>query len=387
MQHLNINMTDDRDHASLAKHNVYTTPALVKERELQPRSTETEDLAAAPRALIQHTQQRATGPVSERWLQQSLLPRLSRRPYETIRYFQQRMTTDAVNMGAPTQDIATELARIPHPGPGRPSRFASNSGIGERLGETNIALHEYQEHPISPVAASLKSPPLHDTLTTSRNASMHQTESYAISPGSTIQNTEEEHMAAIELCLSSNHPSSANKRNEPFVREHFPASLSKRTHNIDIAHEHTENFGAVDENARGGRSHGLSRLNDHDENTFGMPIFSASHVAAEHNHLKACVSAGCRPFVSTPRPFRCAVHTLPNPAMPSFHSRPSVDQAEPQPSRANRHLERSLESGCWDIELSQVVRYKDAFLSTGQLWCHVPGCWEDAVELHNQRRM
>ena len=44
-------MTDDRDHASLAKHNVYTTPALVKERELQPRSTETEDLAAAPRKV------------------------------------------------------------------------------------------------------------------------------------------------------------------------------------------------------------------------------------------------------------------------------------------------------------------------------------------------
>lgn len=279
------------------------------------------------------------------------------------------------------------MALIPHPGPGRTSRFASHPGVGKTYEETNIALHEYREHLISPVAASLNSLPLQDTLIASRTATMHQTEPDILSPGSTVQDTEEEHMAALELCLGSNHPSSAKKRNEPSVHEHFPASPSTRIHSIDIPHGCTENFGTVNTNASGCGSHGHSRSINQDESTFGGPNFSASHAAAERNHLKACVSAGCRPFISTPRTFRCAVHTLPSSAMPSFHLRPSIDQAKPQPSKANRHLKRTLEARCWDIELSQVVRYKDAFLSTGQLWCHVPGCWEDAVELHNQRRM
>jgi hypothetical protein len=295
-------MADGQGPMLQPNHNVNVTTTLTKERELRPRSTGIDDMMAVPRATSLPTQTRATGPVSELWLQQNLLPRLSRRPYETHHYFQQRMTTDAS-----PEDIPTGTTHTTQPESDRTSELPSQLSNGGKIrvspreesyvGNTSTALHEYQQRLMVCASGSFKKPPPQDTLVESQTQIVPRTLFEARSPGSTVQDTEEEHKAAVELCLGSYRSSSTKKRKE------------------SSAHENSSTQ-----------------------------------------------------------------------SMPSSFLGSNADVTKHQPLKLDKGLKEMLESRYRDIENSHVIKYRGAFLSTGQIWCRVPGSWEDAVVLSNQRR-
>jgi hypothetical protein len=101
-------MADDSSIMLHLNHCLATSPKPTTERNLRSRLTRTEYMITVPRGTPQLNHNRVTGPVSERWLHRTLLPRLSRRPYGTHRYFQQRMAAEGA-----TQDMAT----VPTPAP------------------------------------------------------------------------------------------------------------------------------------------------------------------------------------------------------------------------------------------------------------------------------
>jgi hypothetical protein len=197
-------------------HCLATSPTPTKEKKLQPRLTRADDITTTPRRTPQFIHNRATGPVSEQWLQQTLLPRLSRRPYDTHRYFQRQMMAYAA-----TEDMAT----VPAPAPQLNSRRTSQpepqlSGCQELRANLNervfaedysTTLHCYRRCLVDLASETLDRPPHQGTPMVSRTKYAPLALLGPLSPGSTVKNTEEEHETAIELCLSSYSPSSVKR--------------------------------------------------------------------------------------------------------------------------------------------------------------------------------
>lgn len=253
-------MADDQSPTVQPNHHVNVTTALTKERELRPRSTEIDDMMARSRATPL-PQPEPIGPVSERWLRQNLLPRLSRRPYETPHYFQQRMTTDAF-----TEDISTVPAHTTQSGSGRilelPSQLSDGEKIcvslnkGASVGNTSTALYEHRQHLMNPASEDSKKSPLQDAPVAFQTQNVSQILFEAPSPGSTVRDTEEEHKAAVKLCLGSYCSSPAKKRKASSAHERSYKCSRKRVCSIDLARAYSGELGAIDANPSDCENHG-----------------------------------------------------------------------------------------------------------------------------------
>jgi hypothetical protein len=259
-------------------------------------------------------------------------------------------------------------------------------------------------------SGSFKKPPPQDTLVESQTQIVPRTLFEARSPGSTVQDTEEEHKAAVELCLGSYRSSSTKKRKESSAHENSSTGFSKRICTIDTSRAYLEDLDAVYTNSSDCENHGkFSAANSHESALEGFevsesytrsegnhfsqtspgPILSTKSVDARSNVRRRCetdrVPAKRRLSRCTPQPSTCALQVA-NQSMPSSFLGSNADVTKHQPLKLDKGLKEMLESRYRDIEISQVIKYRGAFLSTGQIWCRVPGSWEDAVVLSNQRR-
>jgi hypothetical protein len=402
-------------------HRLATSPMPTMERKLRPRLTQMDNTTTAPRRTPLVTHSRATGPVSEEWLQQNLLPRLSRRPYSTHRYFQQRMNADAT-----TEAMAIAPAPVPRPNPQKTFQpvpqlsdcqdFCANLNKRALAGDNSTALHEYRKRLTDLTSESLRWPPPQASTVASGTTYLPSALSEHLSPGSTVENTEEEHKAAVELCFSSRRLSSVKKRdnNLPYgcSDERSDERSSKRICSTSVARRHSEELGGVvatavefenqdeinfvrpHESPSRSSFHTEDHHSSHTDASPGCLVKSASaeaHFEESEQHGQNNVVPGLRllSFISEPIDF--VVQTLTNSPLPSSCMRKSIgegkpDQWETRPMTSDQTLEKRPNSQCTDIRLSQVIKCKGAFLDPHQIWCHVPGSWEDAIAFSEDMR-
>jgi hypothetical protein len=370
-------------------------------------------MTTLPKAMPQLTHSRATGPVSERWLRQTLLPRLSRRPYGTHLYFQQRMTVDGA-----IQDMSTDPTPARQLNPRQTSQsefqlfecqeFHTNSNERALAESCDTVLHEYRERLIDLASESLDRPPHQGTPVVSKTTYVPPALLESLSPGSTVENTEEEYNAAIELCLSSHSLYSVKRRNNslPCDRAHERSDerSSKRICTIGVARKHSEELGAIETTA--------FECEDQDESNSVRPRKSTSRelrlsvsyaedrafshteispdVLAKPASAKACLGGSeahgkndmlprFRPLNSMPKPARSVVQTLASSSILPSSVEKDAGEGEIRPITSDQNLKNSPDLQCAYIRLSQVTKSKGTFLGLHQIWCPVPGTWDDAV--------
>jgi len=367
----------------------------------------------------QPTHTRATGPVSELWLQQILLPRLTRRPYGTHRYFQQRMTADGARKG-----VATVVGPVPQSNPRRISRsehqlsdyqeFCTNLNQRAFAKDDSTALHGYRKRLLDLTSESLERPLLQGTPELSGTTYVPLGLSASLSPGSTVENTEEEHQAAIELCLSSRSVSSVERRNDRFsygcTHEYFDERSSKRICTTGLARKDSEGLGVVEATAIAFENHDEPDIVRSCESTSRRPRLSAlhsedhdySHIDALPSFLTKLASAKAYyeeseqhgsdgnlpqfcPLSSVSGPVGSVVQTFAS--MPSSYMGKDTGEGKAGPMTSGQDLQNTPDSQCMNIKISQAIKCKGAFLGPHQVWCAVPGSWEDAVACSENMRM
>jgi hypothetical protein len=386
------------------------SPELTSAPILRPQSTLAEDTTTVSGESSQPFHHRSTGPVPERWLQLPLLPRLTRRPYSTHRYFQQRMTGDGA-----TQDVATVPTPVPQSNPRETSQPESQLSDGQDSCEDSnggafveahdTALHGYRECPIDLASKSISRHPRHDALVASRTAHERPVLSEHLSPGSTVENTEEEYEAAVELCLSSHRLSSATRCNDNLlynrIHERSEERSSKRI--CTMAREHSEELGAIEAAAvmfenqnqynfvrsRGKTRGGLDSSVSHTEDNQFSHTDIEPDIHGESASAKAClegrkthdIRSGFLHLDSTSEPVRSVVQSHTSSSKPFVSMGKRVGEEELGTSTPDHGLENKTDLECADSMLSQVMKGKGAFLGLHQIWCPVPNSWDEAVAL------
>lgn len=378
-------------------------------KSLQPRSSQTKNLATHSKKTPQPTHTRATGPVPKRWLQQPLLPRLTRRPYSTHSYFQQRMTGDGA-----TQDVATVSTPVLQSNPRQTSQPESQLSDGQDLCANSngrafvelhdTALHGYRGCLIDHASKINGRSPRHGALVASRTSHEPLALSEPLSPGSTVENTEEEHEAAVELCLSS-HILFATRYNDglPYDRAHEYCEERPSQRIYTMAHKHPEDLGVV-----GAASVVFEKQNEYNSvhsrgKTRGDLDLSASrtedvhfsHTNIQPNILGEPASAGtCLegsetydivpefPLLnSMPEPVRSIAQPLASSSTPFAPEGKYIGEEGTRATTSDQNLDRTPEPGCTENRLSQVMKSKGAVLRLHEIWCPVPGSWDEAVAL------
>jgi hypothetical protein len=403
-------MTDDSKIMLRRTCRLANSPEPIRAPILRSQSTLAEDVTTVPGESSQPFHHRSTGPVSERWLQQPLLPRLTRRPYSTHRYFQQRMTGDGA-----TQDVAPVPTPVPQSNPRQTSQPESQLSDGQDLCANSngrafvevhdTALHEYRECLINLASKSNDRSPHHDALVASRTAHEPLALSESLSPGSTVENTEEEHEAAVELCLSSHRLSSATRCNDalPYDRVYECCEERPSKRICTMARKHPEDLGVVDAAAvafenqneynsvrpRGDTRRDLDSSashteDDHFSHTNIQPNILGEPASAE-TYLEWSETYGILPqfplLNSMPEPVRSVVQPLASSSTPFAPAEKYVGEERTRAITSDQDLEKEPEPGCADIRLSQVTKSKGAFLRLHEIWCPVPGSWDEAVAL------
>ena len=393
-----------------------TSPTPTEERTLRLLLRRTHSMTT-PHLMghYQVTHTSATGPVSERWLEKPLFPRVSRRPYHTHRYFQQRMTSDGA-----TKNLFTLPAIGPCPKPHQASEpvpqvsVCWNSSIAHDeeapTKDASTTLRDARKRPIDLVSENLETPLLKVAQVALQATHVPQTSFESLSPGSTIEDTEEDYKAGVKLCLGSYHSSSAKTRNDITPCGHPYETPSKRIQPISVVCKSSEELKTVNPTdvkigmqgqATFVRPHERPLRKDwssvscnrdqHSSHAVTLPgslleVASSEVDNGKDEQHEARNIAGSRLSHFAPDSIGSAISTLVGPPIsPSFMSEDAVER-EIRSMNSDQSLEKMFSSRCIDIKLSQVVKSKGAFLGPRQLWCHVPSSWEDAVILHDECR-
>jgi hypothetical protein len=385
-----------------------SSPELTSAPILRSQSTLAEDVTTVLGESSQPFHRRSTGPVSERWLQQPLMPRLTRRPYSTHRYFQQRMTGDGA-----TQDVATVPTPALQSNPRQTSQpesqfsggqeFCANSNGRTIVEVHDTALHGYRERPIDLASKSIDRSPHHDAIVASRTAYEPLALLESLSPGSTVENTEEEYEAAVELCLSSHRLSSATRCNDtlPCNRVHECSEERPSKHICTMARKHSEELVAVEAAAvvlenqneynsirpRGDTRRDLNSSVSHNEGNHLSHTDIQPDILGEPASAKACLEGSETHDIlpqfphlnSMPEPVRSVVQPLASSSIPFASVGKDVGGEKTRIMTSDQNLENKPDPGCADLRLSQVMKGKGGFLGLHQIWCPVPGSWDDAV--------
>jgi hypothetical protein len=413
-------MADDSSIMLHLNHCLATSPKPTTERNLRSRLTRTEYMITVPRGTPQLNHNRVTGPVSERWLHRTLLPRLSRRPYGTHRYFQQRMAAEGA-----TQDMATVPTPAPQLNPHQtPQPESQLSGCQEFCANSNeraltegcgTALHEYQERLIGLASKSLDRPHHQDTPVVSRTTYVPLALLEPLSPTSTIENTEEEYEAAVELCLSSHSLSSVKRRNDTLpgdrIHKRFDGRSSKRIRTIGVARKDPEELGAVEATAVGfedqdefnsvrprkstsgelelseshTEDHHFSQI-DTPPDTFAKPASAKACLEGSEAHGEDYILPRFRPLYSMSDPVHSIIQTLARSSIPPSSVRKDTSEEKIRPVTFDQNSKNKPDPQCADIRLSQVIKGRGTFLDPHQILCPVPGSWEDAVAFSEDTR-
>jgi hypothetical protein len=84
---------------------------------------------------------------------------------------------------------------------------------------------------------------------------------------------------------------------------------------------------------------------------------------------------------SMPEPVRSVAQTLGSSSTPFAPAGKYIDEEGTRATTSNQNLDKKPEPGYADIRLSQVMKSKGAFLRLHEIWCPVPGSWDEAVAL------
>jgi hypothetical protein len=84
---------------------------------------------------------------------------------------------------------------------------------------------------------------------------------------------------------------------------------------------------------------------------------------------------------SMPEPVRSVAQTLGSSSTPFAPAGKYIGEERIRATTADQNLDREPVPGCADIRLSQVMKSKGAFLRLHEIWCPVPGSWDEAVAL------
>ncbi|GAB7335651.1 hypothetical protein MBLNU13_g07966t1 [Cladosporium sp. NU13] len=258
--------------------------------------------------------------------------------------------------------------------------FRTNSNEEQFAEAASTALPEYRNRLLNLAFESLERPPLQGTLESSGPTYLPFTLLEPPSPGSTVENTEEEHEAAVELCLRSRNLSSAKRRKNTFtcdgIHERSDEHCSKRFRTIAGARRIPQASGPVIANAVGS------------EDRIDFPhINILQNFLAKPTSAKTCLEDSearevlprFRPLNSTSGPVCSVVQSLTSSSIPFASVGKDVGKEETRVVTSDQDLQNKAVPGCADFRLSQVTKGKGALLGLHQIWCPVPGSWEDAV--------
>ena len=157
-----------------------------------------------------------------------------------------------------TQDVATVPTSVPQSNPRQTSQpesqlsdgqdFCANSNGRAFVEVYDNALYRYRGCLIDHTSKSNNRSPRHDALVASRTAYEPLALSEPLSPGSTVENTEEEYEAAVELCLSSHRSLSTTRCDDalPYDRVHECCEERSSKRICTMARKHPKDLGVVD---------------------------------------------------------------------------------------------------------------------------------------------
>jgi hypothetical protein len=314
------------------------------------------------------------------------------------------------------------MATLPAPIPQlRPRQFSQSESRSSNCQEvcTNLngrafaeddstALHEYRKRSLDLASESHERSPLQGTPELSRTTYVPLAVSEPFSPGSTVENTEEEHKAAIEFCLSLRSISSVERHDDGsphgFTHERSDERSSERICTTGLARKHSEKLGGVEATVIEcehedepdpvhpceitSRTPKLSALHteDHDSSQTDTLPGSPAKFASAKTYLEESEQYGSNGNLP---PFRLlnsvsgsvdsVIQTLASTSMRSSYTGKDTSDWKTRPMTLDQDLENEPDSQCADIRLSQAIKCNGAFLDPHQMWCPVPGNWEDAV--------
>ena len=84
---------------------------------------------------------------------------------------------------------------------------------------------------------------------------------------------------------------------------------------------------------------------------------------------------------SMPKPLRSVVQPLASSLILFASVGKDVGEEKTRIMTSDQNLGNKPDPGCADLRLSQVMKGEGAFLGLHQIWCPVPGSWDEAVAL------